>query len=48
MAAQLKARGGTLDPHTVFDPKSPRLEYPGGRPVKCKASDGAASDSDDE
>ena len=48
MAEQLKARGGTLDPHSVFNPKAPRLDFPGGRPVKCKASDGAASDSDDE
>jgi len=35
MARVLGERGGTLDPATLFDPKHPRLSYPGKRPVTC-------------
>jgi 5'-nucleotidase len=35
MAAQLEARGGTLRPTDVFDPKARRVVHPGERPVTC-------------
>ncbi len=39
MAALLTSRGGTLDPtlKSLFDPKNPRVRYPGQRPVVCAA-----------
>jgi len=39
MAALLTRRGGTLDPtlKSLFDPKNPRVRYPGQRPVVCGA-----------
>jgi 2',3'-cyclic-nucleotide 2'-phosphodiesterase (5'-nucleotidase family) len=46
MAAQLKKRGGRLDPARLLDPHKPRLAYPGQRPVKCApppAAPGAGS-----
>lgn len=34
-AERLSARGGTLSGKVLFDAKSPRLRYPGKRPVSC-------------
>jgi hypothetical protein len=35
MAETLRARGGTLRAGELFDPKRPRLDFPGKRPVSC-------------
>ncbi|HTJ45317.1 MAG TPA: 5'-nucleotidase C-terminal domain-containing protein [Kofleriaceae bacterium] len=38
MAAELKKRGGSISAKDFFDPKKPRLDFPGKRPVKCDAA----------
>ncbi|MCE9574644.1 MAG: 5'-nucleotidase C-terminal domain-containing protein [Deltaproteobacteria bacterium] len=38
IADVLKKRGGKVSASDVFDPKKPRLAYPGPRPVKCSGS----------
>jgi len=35
IAAALKKRGGTISAAQFYDPKQPRLAYPGDRPVHC-------------
>ena len=35
IAAALKKRGGTISASQFYDPKKPRLTYPGARPVRC-------------
>jgi 2',3'-cyclic-nucleotide 2'-phosphodiesterase (5'-nucleotidase family) len=35
IAGALKKRGGTITASSLYDPKKPRLAYPGKRPVKC-------------
>jgi 5'-nucleotidase len=35
VAAMLKKRGGKVSASEVYDPRKPRLAYPGPRPVKC-------------
>ncbi len=43
-AAALAARGGQLsvDDPALFDPRHPRMQYPGHRPVRCPAAGGPA------
>jgi 5'-nucleotidase len=38
LAELLRGKKGTLDPDDYLDAKSPRLAYPGPRPVKCEAA----------
>jgi 2',3'-cyclic-nucleotide 2'-phosphodiesterase (5'-nucleotidase family) len=37
VADQLRARKTPLDPAQLYDPRRPRLTYPGPRPVKCSS-----------
>lgn len=51
MAELLKARGGEIDPHALYNAKAPRLALPMERPVRCvapQAGPTAASDDADE
>ena len=36
VAAELKKQGGVISARTLFDPKRPRLSFPGPKPVVCK------------
>jgi 5'-nucleotidase len=36
LAAALRKRKGTIRPEALYDPKKPRLAYPGQRPVTCR------------